>query len=141
MNGAVYITRFDQNKGFHQLKLDEESREITTFITHQRRNLVDYIMIWGKTKEEHDEFFEKLSTRLSENEITVSKNNFELGFKEFVFFGFKLSKDGITPTEDKEAGLRDAGTPVNKKVLGSFLGLAVFLSTYIPNLAILTGPL
>ena len=29
MNGAVYITRFDGNKGFHQLELDEESREIT----------------------------------------------------------------------------------------------------------------
>ena len=26
MNGAVYITRFDGNKGFHQLELDEESR-------------------------------------------------------------------------------------------------------------------
>ena len=35
MNGAVYITRFDGNKGFHQLELDEESREITTFITHR----------------------------------------------------------------------------------------------------------
>ena len=61
--------------------------------------------------------------------------------KELVFFGLKLSKDGIAPTEDKVAALRDAGTPEDKKVLRSFLGLAVFLSTHIPNLATLAEPL
>ena len=51
------------------------------------RNLVDDIIVWGKTKEEHDECLEKLLTRLSEKGITVSKKNCEIGFKDLVFFG------------------------------------------------------
>ncbi|KAK3097548.1 hypothetical protein FSP39_010680 [Pinctada imbricata] len=35
MNGAKYFSKLDLKWGYHQLKLDEESRDITTFITHK----------------------------------------------------------------------------------------------------------
>lgn len=35
LNGAAIFSTIDLNKGYHQLELNEESRPITTFITHQ----------------------------------------------------------------------------------------------------------
>ena len=34
LNGSQYFSKVDLNKGYHQLELDEESRYITTFATH-----------------------------------------------------------------------------------------------------------
>ena len=35
LNGAQVFSKIDLNKGYHQLELAEESRYITTFVTHQ----------------------------------------------------------------------------------------------------------
>lgn len=35
LNGAVYFTRLDIKDAFHQLELDDESKPLTTFITHK----------------------------------------------------------------------------------------------------------
>ena len=35
LNGAVLFSKLDLKKGYHQLVLDKESRDVTTFITHR----------------------------------------------------------------------------------------------------------
>ena len=35
LNGAQYFSKLDLNKGYHQLELEESSRQITTFATHE----------------------------------------------------------------------------------------------------------
>ena len=35
LNGYNVFSKLDLNKGYHQLELEEESRYITTFVTHQ----------------------------------------------------------------------------------------------------------
>ena len=35
LNGACYLSKLDLNSAYHQLELDESSRYITTFTTHQ----------------------------------------------------------------------------------------------------------
>lgn len=37
LNGAVYFSRLDIKDAFHQLELDDESKPLTTFITHKGR--------------------------------------------------------------------------------------------------------
>ena len=40
LNGSTVFSKLDLKWGFHQVKLDAESRQITTFITH--RGLIRY---------------------------------------------------------------------------------------------------
>ena len=35
LNGAAYFSKLDLSSGYHQLELNEESRDITTFATHE----------------------------------------------------------------------------------------------------------
>ena len=35
LNGSSYFSKLDLSSGYHQLELDEESRDITTFVTHK----------------------------------------------------------------------------------------------------------
>lgn len=35
MNGGEVFTKLYMNQGFHQIELEEDSREITTFVTHK----------------------------------------------------------------------------------------------------------
>ena len=35
LNGSIVFSKLDLRWGFHQIELDEESREITTFVTHR----------------------------------------------------------------------------------------------------------
>lgn len=60
---------------------------------------------------------------------------------EVIFFGLKISKDGISPTEDRCQALKDAKPPSNASELHSFLGLAQYSSRFLKNLAIITEPL
>ncbi|XP_032223551.2 uncharacterized protein K02A2.6-like [Nematostella vectensis] len=86
LNGSTTFSKLDLKWGFHQIELDEQSRVITTFVTHEglfrykrllfgissapelyqhivqqvlsscegAYNIHDYIIVHGRTVEEHD---------------------------------------------------------------------------------------
>ena len=43
LEGATILSKLDLKQGFHQIEIDEESREITTFLLH----LLGYLGISG----------------------------------------------------------------------------------------------
>lgn len=170
--GEVF-SKLDLKWGFHQIELDEESREITTFITHcglyrYKRlmfgvssapemyqhitgqlvadipgvvNFIDDLVVFGKTKAEHDERLEMLLKRLEEKGLTLNKGKCEMGKEEMELLGFHIGKKGISPTEQKVKAISEARQPENPSELRSFLGLVNFCGKFIPNLATLTEPL
>ena len=60
---------------------------------------------------------------------------------EIEFFGFRISKDRIYPTESKIAAIQAFKPPNNITELSSFLGMVTYLSDFMPHLAMLLDPL
>ena len=56
------------------------------------------------------------------------------------FYGIICTKDGIQPDASKVSALKQMAPPANKQVQ-TFLGMANYMSPFIPNLSTLTAPL
>jgi len=105
------------------------------------RNIADNIIVFGTTRNEHDERLVAVCERIRNCGMTASKLNCKLGVEELLFFGLKLSRNGVAVGDDKVAALLKAGVPTNFSELQSFLGLAVYCSGHIMDLATQADPL
>ena len=105
------------------------------------RNLADDIIVYGKTREEHDKRLGALCTRLDECGLTISRKNCTLGATEIEFFGLRLSNDGVALNESKIEALQKAGTPRTASEVNSLLGLVTYCNAFIPDAATSAAPL
>ena len=106
LNGAKWFSKLDLSQAYHQLELEENSRYITTFTTHEGlfrykrlnygtnaaaeifqftlqqqlrglhgvRNIADDIIVYGKTREDHDANLEKCLQRLSDKGLRLNQS-------------------------------------------------------------------
>ena len=104
-------------------------------------NQRDDILIGGRTEEEHNETLQKVLMRAEEYGVTFNKQKCKFGCQEIEFFGYRFTKQGIKPTQDKVKAITDCTAPESKEAVRSFLGMIGFLSKFIPRYAELTAPL
>jgi len=104
-------------------------------------NFMDDIVVYGSTKEEHDERLRKVLRTFWENGLTLNKSKCEIGTREINFMGLKISQKGCNVTESKVAAISAASAPKNVSELRSFLGLVQFCSKFIKNLSTVAEPL
>ncbi|KAM7283208.1 uncharacterized protein ISCGN_000341, partial [Ixodes scapularis] len=165
LNGSTLFTKLDLKDGYHQLELDNESRTITTFATHNKLyrykrlmfginaaaevfqetirqvlngiphvlNISDDILVFGKTKDEHDQALQATLERLTENGLTVNPKKCLFAQKELCFFGHIFSASGIRTDPQKIAALKKMPAPANAHEVRSLLD-------HKPLVSILTNP-
>ena len=173
MNGGEWFSKMDLRYGFHQLELEEGSREITTFVTHRGlyrykrlmfginaapekyqqvisqvfhdiegvQNISDDIVVFGRTKEEHDERLNLVLDRIRQKKLTLNGDKCEFTMDKITFMGHILSRNGIGPTQERVKDMLNATEPKNGSEVKSFLGLVNYSARYIPNLATISEPL
>ncbi|XP_021368026.1 uncharacterized protein K02A2.6-like, partial [Mizuhopecten yessoensis] len=100
--------------------------------------LVDNVLVYGKTRSEHDKNLREALLRSRERGIKLNKDKLEVGLK---YFGHTLTADGLKPEEDKVRAVQLMKPPTNKSELETFLGMVTYLSKFAPNLSELTSPL
>ena len=105
------------------------------------QNISDDIVVFGRTKEEHDKRLVQVLNRTRERKLTLNKEKCEFGMDKITFMGHMLSKNGIGPTSDRVNDLVNAVEPKNASEVKSFLGFVNFSARYIPNLATISEPL
>lgn len=102
---------------------------------------IDDIIVYGITKQQHDNRLNVVLQRLKEYNVMLNDNKCVFGAVSITFLGHNLSSDGIKPANDKMESIRQFRDPSTAEETRSFLGLVNYVGKFIPNLATLTEPL
>ena len=105
------------------------------------RNISDDIVIFGATKEEHDANLKAALQRLAEKGLTVNREKCSIGLGEVTYFGYRINRHGIQPTEDKVSAIKNMPSPKTVSEVRSFLGMATAMSRFIENYSSMIAPL
>lgn len=102
---------------------------------------LDDILVYGSSKQETQLRSEKVMERVEANNLTLNQAKCEHLKDELVFLGQNLSADGFKIDQGKVDSVKSFRQPTTASELKSFLGLASYLSTYLPSFGDLTAPL
>ena len=167
---AKVFSVLDARSGFWQVKLDEESSKLCTFNTPFGRYMfkrlpfglsssqdvfqrimsemfegveviVDDLLIWGETKEQHNIRLKRVLKRARQCHLKLNKEKSQIKRTEITYIGHILSKDGIKPDPKKVDAITKMDEPTNKEGLQRFIGMATYLSKFIPNMSQTAAPL
>ena len=105
------------------------------------RNISDDIIVFGSDQERHDKNLDQTLSRLESKGLTLNREKCIFSVPELVFFGFKISANGISPDDKKVEAVRNARPPTTAAEVRSFLGLVNYCARFIPNFATLAEPL
>ena len=171
VNGAKFFSKLDITKAFHQLELAEESRHLTTIVTH--KGLYRYKRLHMGISCASEEFTEAIRVMLqgiegqlnmtddilvfgatqeehdqalervlaAQDDGGVTLNMDKCELRRQELTFVGLSQHGIAPTEDRCKALREAPPPTCVKDFRSLLGLAQWNARFIEDLAGITEPL
>lgn len=96
-------------------------------------SFIDDIIVWGRTKQEHDSRLKALLDRAKEINIKFNKEKCKLGVHEVVYLGHVFDKKGMRPDSNKIKAITMMPEPSDRKSLERFLGAVNYLSKFIPN--------
>ena len=104
-------------------------------------NSQDDIMVWGSSKEEHDQRLCACLTHIRESGLKLNQTKCIFASRSFTFLGHTLSADGLKPDPTKINAILDMPVPKSKTDLQRFLGMINYLAKVVPNLSQTTAPL
>ncbi|XP_047123845.1 uncharacterized protein K02A2.6 [Hydra vulgaris] len=102
---------------------------------------VDDILVSGRSDEEHLKNVETVLHILEKAGLKLKENKCVFMSPEVEYLGFKLTKDGVVPLEDKLNAIRNAPEPKDTTQVKSFLGMINYYHRHLPNLATIVEPL
>jgi hypothetical protein len=105
------------------------------------KNLVDDIIIHGKTRKSHDEALENCLKRLAALNLKVKGGKCEFLQDEITFFGLKFTAAGTKPDPERIENMVRVPAPKTAGEVRRFLGMANTCHEYIPDYATITAPL
>ena len=119
-----------------QRKIDETFEGITGVTA-----IVDDILVFGKTRAEHDQNLRKVLTHAHERGIKLNADMVKIGVTEVRYFGNILTQNGLKIDDKKLSAIRQMDAPKDRSELETILGMVTYLTRFAPNLVTLTSPL
>lgn len=96
---------------------------------------IDDLVVWGKTKEEHDERVTKVLQRCKEAGLVLNKKKCQFLKDKVKFLGHWLTRDGIIVDDERIEDIMNIESPKNKQDIMKFLGSINFVREFIINLS------
>ncbi|KAL5563785.1 hypothetical protein UlMin_033532 [Ulmus minor] len=102
---------------------------------------IDDILIYSKTKEEHDEHLRITLRTLEEHKLYAKFSKCEFWLDKVHFLGHVVSKDGVSVDPAKIEAVSKWPAPTNVTEIRSFLGLAGYYRRFVEGFSSLAAPL
>jgi len=102
---------------------------------------MDDILIYTKTRAEHDQRVRETLRILQENGLAVAADKCVWRTTEVEFLGYILSREGVKMVQEKVQAVLDWKTPASLTEVQSFLGFANFYQRFIQDYSRVARPL
>ena len=102
---------------------------------------IDDILVYSKTREEHDEHLRIILQTLREKQLYAKLSKCEFWLEEISFLGHIVSGDGIKVDSKKIESILDWKPPKNPTEVRSFLGLAGYYRRFVKGFLLIAAPL
>jgi hypothetical protein len=96
---------------------------------------VDDLLIYSKNETEHKEHVKLVLQKLDEAKFVINIKKSHFNMKELTFLGYHISKNGISPSQQKTDAIRVWPIPTNVQQVRQFLGLTQYYRRFIPSFA------
>ena len=103
--------------------------------------LMDDVLIFGSTKEEHDARLIDVLNKISRAGATLNKDKCLFGQEKITFLGHVIDKTGISPDPDKVSAILKMKPPTSITELRRFMGMVNQLGKFSSRLATISQPL
>ena len=103
--------------------------------------IVDDLLVWGKSVEEHDLALEKILHRAEETDLRFNEEKCKFHKQEVTYVGHVFGTDGLRPSPDKDQAILNMPAPHDKSSLQRFMCMVNYLHKFIPHLADINKPL
>lgn len=175
LGGCSFFTTLDIKGAFHQIVLDDSSRDYTAFtagnfqyrwvrmpmglstapLTWQRAintiliDLIgqgvyvylDDIIIYAKSRKEHDSTLFKVMSLLKEHNLQLKISKCLFYARQFDYLGHVITEKGIKANPKKIEVIKNFPQPIKVKHIQSFLGICSYFRRYVKNYSHLSKPL
>jgi hypothetical protein len=103
--------------------------------------LPDDIVIYANSLIDHDKKIRDVFRRLQNHNLKLQPDKFEFLRKEVNFLGHKISEYGVEPDARKIEVIKNFPKQKTARQLKSFLGLAGYYRTFVPQVSKIAAPL
>lgn len=101
----------------------------------------DDILIYSKTREEHEQHLRQVLDILREAKLYAKRSKCSFFVEEVAYLGFIVSREGISPDPAKVEAVVKWPIPRSVPEVRGFLGLTGWCRIFIPEYALISGPL
>ena len=102
---------------------------------------IDDIVVYSRSFEDHLKHVDLVLKAIAKSGITLSPPKCHIGYRSIIVLGHKVSRLGLSTHHEKLKAVWELAAPSDRKKLESFLGLAVYFSSYIPYFSWMANPL
>ena len=95
--------------------------------------IVDDILIWGSTEEEHDANVRKVLERARQIVLKLNLSKCKFRARSVSFMGHTFTDEGLKPDTEKTDAIRNMPAPENQAALQRFLGMTDYLNKFIKD--------
>lgn len=101
----------------------------------------DDIIVMGKNFEHYFDLLEKVSKRLRDNNLTISREKMNLMLGQIKILGHIVSEKGIEVDKNRTDSIRKWPIPKSRKELQRFIGLCNWYRRHIKNFSTIAAPM